>query len=103
MGKLKMSLCFRWYLGLSSFWANNGIADRVMDYQVWCGPAIGSFNDFVRGTYLDVDVSGVYPDVCQVNLHVLSGAAYLRRLNLVKNDPRLDVDTDEHTFTYVPE
>merc|ERR1719198_1631720 len=58
--KLKMALVFRWYLGLSSAWANGGVADRALDYQVWCGPAIGSFNDFIRGTYLDPQVAGAY-------------------------------------------
>merc|ERR1719326_879888 len=54
---------FRWYLGLSSAWANGGVADRALDYQVWCGPAIGAFNDFIRGTYLDPIVAGQFMDV----------------------------------------
>lgn len=28
--KLKMSLVFRWYLGLSSTWANTGVVDRCV-------------------------------------------------------------------------
>jgi len=101
-GKLKMSLCFRWYLGLASFWANNGVEDRVMDYQVWCGPAIGSFNDFVKGTYLDANTSGEYPCVNQINLHILRGAGYLRRLHAIKNDPRVDIDIEDPIFEYEP-
>nr|APQ31262.1 polyunsaturated fatty acid synthase 3 [Schizochytrium sp. ATCC PTA-9695] len=101
--KLKMSLCFRWYLGLSSFWANNGIADRTMDYQIWCGPAIGAFNDFIADSYLDVAVSGEFPDVVQINLQILSGAAYLQRLLSVKLAPRIDVDTEDDLFTYRPD
>nr|QNR09259.1 polyketide synthase subunit B [Aurantiochytrium sp.] len=85
--KLKMSLCFRWYLGLASFWANAGIPDRAMDYQVWCGPAIGSFNDFIKGTYLDPAVANEYPDVVQINLQILRGACFLRRLEAVRNAP----------------
>nr|A0A1B3PEI9.1 RecName: Full=Polyunsaturated fatty acid synthase subunit C; Short=PUFAs-C [Thraustochytrium sp. ATCC 26185]AOG21006.1 polyunsaturated fatty acid synthase subunit C [Thraustochytrium sp. ATCC 26185] len=100
--KLKMSLCFRWYLGLASFWANAGIADRVMDYQVWCGPAIGAFNDFIKGTYLDPEVSGEYPCVVQVNLQILRGACYLRRLNALRNDPRIDLETEDAAFVYEP-
>merc|ERR1719353_624841 len=65
--KLKMSLVFRWYLGQSSAWANYGVDDRALDYQVWCGPAIGSFNDFIRGSYLDSNVSGVFHDVHEAN------------------------------------
>ena len=81
-GKLKMSLCFRWYLGLSSLWANTGVKNRQMDYQVWCGPAIGAFNDFISGTYLDVRhpaSQGNFPCVVQTNLQILHGACYLQR------------------------
>ncbi|CAK8986278.1 Polyketide biosynthesis protein PksE [Includes: Malonyl CoA-acyl carrier protein transacylase (MCT)] [Durusdinium trenchii] len=102
-GKLKMSLCFRWYLGLSSFWANNGIPDRVQDYQIWCGPAIGAFNDFIQGSYLDFEVSNVYPCVTQVNLQILRGAAFQQRLNMIRQDPRLDIDVDDPVFSYFPE
>ncbi|MEZ6140324.1 MAG: PfaD family polyunsaturated fatty acid/polyketide biosynthesis protein [Zavarzinella sp.] len=47
-----MALVFRWYLGQSSRWANSGDADRKIDYQIWCGPAMGAFNEWVRGTEL---------------------------------------------------
>ncbi len=47
--KHKMALVFRWYLGLSSQWAITGEATRRLDYQIWCGPAMGAFNDWVRG------------------------------------------------------
>ena len=51
--KHKMALVFRSYLGLSSRWANDGDPSRVMDYQVWCGPAMGAFNEWTRGTFLE--------------------------------------------------
>ena len=25
-----------------------------MDYQIWCGPSMGAFNDWVKGTDLEV-------------------------------------------------
>lgn len=50
--KHKMALVFRAYLGLSSRWANAGEPSRVMDYQVWCGPAMGAFNEWTRDTFL---------------------------------------------------
>jgi PfaD family protein len=52
-GRHRMALCFRWYLGLSSRWARAGDPARKRDYQIWCGPAMGLFNDWVRGTWLD--------------------------------------------------
>ena len=52
-GKYKMALVFRWYLGLSSHWSNEGEKGREMDYQIWCGPSMGTFNDWTRGTYME--------------------------------------------------
>ncbi|HAB37596.1 MAG TPA: 2-nitropropane dioxygenase, partial [Rhodobacteraceae bacterium] len=42
----KMALVFRSYMGQSSRWANAGEEDRRMDYQIWCGPAMGAFNQW---------------------------------------------------------
>ncbi len=44
--KQKMALIFRWYLGQSSSWAKQGDVTRKIDYQVWCGPAMGAFNQW---------------------------------------------------------
>ena len=51
--KHRMALVFRWYLGLSSRWANAGEPDRQLDYQVWCGPAMGAFNEWAKGSFLE--------------------------------------------------
>jgi PfaD family protein len=51
--KRKMALIFRWYLGLATHWAIGGVKERRMDYQIWCGPAMGAFNDWARGTSLE--------------------------------------------------
>jgi len=75
--KLKMSLCFRWYLSKSSGWANAGVKSRALDYQIWCGPAMGSFNNFASGTSLDWKVTGVFPGVAEVNMAILDGAREL--------------------------
>lgn len=55
--KHKMALCFRWYLGMSSRWAIKGEERRKIDYQIWCGPAMGSFNDWVKGSFLEAPES----------------------------------------------
>ena len=49
----RMALIFRWYLGKSSDWANSGNPERALDYQVWCGPAMGAFNEWVQGSILE--------------------------------------------------
>ena len=51
--KTEMALVFRWYLGKSSVWARNGETSRQPDMQLWCGPAMGAFNEFVAGTDLE--------------------------------------------------
>jgi len=83
--KLKMSLVFRWYLGLSSVWARIGLANRSLDYQVWCGPCIGSYNTFVSQSILDPEIAKEFPCVAQINLHLLRGASYLRRVEQLRN------------------
>ncbi len=79
--KLKMALIFRWYLGLSSRWSNSGEKGREMDYQIWCGPAMGAFNDWVRGSYLAEPQNRRVVDVA---LHILTGTAYLYRMQSLK-------------------
>ncbi len=75
--KRKMALVFRWYLGLSSRWSATGEKGRELDYQIWCGPSIGAFNDWTRGTYLAEPHNRKIVDVA---LHILTGAAYLSRI-----------------------
>lgn len=75
--KRQMALVFRWYLGLSSSWANRGEKGRELDYQIWCGPAMGAFNQWTKGTYLEQWENRYAADVA---LQLLQGAAYLYRL-----------------------
>ncbi len=51
--KHKMALVFRAYLGKASLWAKTGDPERIIDYQIWCGPAMGAFNEWVKGTFLE--------------------------------------------------
>jgi len=75
--KRKMALIFRWYLGLSSHWSNTGEIGRETDYQIWTGPAIGAFNNWVKGSYLE-DVSR--RKTVEIAWNIMTGAAYLYRL-----------------------
>merc|ERR1712216_457236 len=86
--KLKMSLVFRWYLSKSSGWANRGEAERKADNQIWCGPAIGSYNEFAKDTYLDPAATSEYPSVVDINLELLRGACFARRAEQLRRcDP----------------
>jgi PfaD family protein len=76
--KHRMALVFRSYLGLSSRWANAGEPSRTIDYQVWCGPAMGAFNEWTRGTFLEKPENR---RVVQVAETLMDGAAtQLRQL-----------------------
>ncbi|MEX2015432.1 MAG: PfaD family polyunsaturated fatty acid/polyketide biosynthesis protein [Candidatus Hydrogenedentales bacterium] len=77
----KMALVFRWYLGQSSNWANAGLEERQMDYQVWCGPAMGAFNEWVRGSWLETPANRRVVDVAR---NILYGAAVLQRVNALR-------------------
>lgn len=79
--KRKMALIFRWYLGLSSSWANRGLMERSLDMQIWCGPAMGAFNDWVKDTYLAKYTERKVVDVAQ---HIMHGAAYLHRIQALR-------------------
>ncbi|MFO7750321.1 MAG: PfaD family polyunsaturated fatty acid/polyketide biosynthesis protein [Desulfobacteraceae bacterium] len=80
--KKKMALVFRWYLGLASKWSNSGDNERKLDYQIWCGPCMGAFNSWVKGSFLE----GVNNRrVVDVALNIMTGAAYLNRLMMLKS------------------
>jgi PfaD family protein len=79
--KHRMALVFRWYLGLSSRWANAGEPARKLDYQVWCGPAMGAFNEWVKGSFLE---DWRNRRVVAVAGNLLHGACVLTRLHFAR-------------------
>jgi trans-AT polyketide synthase, acyltransferase and oxidoreductase domains len=80
--KHKMALVFRSYLGQASLWAKRGVADRSIDYQIWCGPAMGAFNEWVRGSFLEPPERRKTVDVA---MNLLYGAAVLQRIGNLKS------------------
>jgi PfaD family protein len=74
--KHKMALVFRSYLGQSSNWANMGEPSRKIDYQIWCGPGIGAFNQWLKGSFLEKPANR---RVVVVALNILLGAAIVTR------------------------
>jgi trans-AT polyketide synthase, acyltransferase and oxidoreductase domains len=50
--KQKMALIFRWYFGRSTRLALTGKKEDKVNFQIQCGPALGAFNSWVRGTEL---------------------------------------------------
>jgi PfaD family protein len=80
--KHKMALLFRWYLGSSSRWANTGDPKRTLDYQIWCGPAMGAFNGWVRGSFLE---RWENRRAMPIALNILWGASALTRLSALRS------------------
>jgi len=89
--KFKLALLFRWYLSQSSRWPLSGDVSRKLDYQVWCGPAMGAFNEWAKGSFLEKPDAR---DAVTVAYNLLAGAAALTRLHALRcqgvdTDPRL--------------
>lgn len=80
--KHQMALIFRWYLGLSSQWAIRGDEQRKMDFQVWCGPAMGAFNQWVKNTFLEKLENR---SVEQIGRNLLEGAAITQRMQQLRS------------------
>lgn len=51
--KYRMALVFRWYFAYSTRLAFSGATDDLVNYQVHTGPALGAFNQWVKGTPLE--------------------------------------------------
>jgi len=79
--KHRMALVFRWYLGQAAHWAKDGQAARRIDYQVWCGPAMGAFNEWVAGSFLEAPARRTVSIVAR---NILFGAALLTRANILR-------------------
>ena len=51
--KKRMALTFQWYFGYCTHLALEGTPKSEVNYQVHCGPALGAFNQWVKGTPLE--------------------------------------------------
>lgn len=67
--KQKMALIFRWYFVHTMRLAQAGHSEQRVDYQIHCGPALGAFNQWVKGTGLEdwrqrkvADIAGLLLD-----------------------------------------
>jgi PfaD family protein len=90
-----MALVFRWYLGQAAHWAKNGETARRIDYQVWCGPAMGAFNEWTAGSFLETPERRT---VATVALNILFGAAVLTRSTILRYQG-IQLPPEEHVHT----
>lgn len=92
----RMALAFRWYLGSSSRWAIEGDSDRRSDYQLWCGPAAGAFNQWVAGSFLAEPANR---SVVQIARNLLEGAAVVTRAHQFRS---YGLPVPAAAFSFVP-
>ena len=78
--KHKMALIFRAYLGLSSRWAIQGDPSNRSNFQIWCGPSMGAFNEWTQGSFLETPSNR---KVGLVAMNIMFGAAVLTRANIL--------------------
>ena len=94
--KHRMALVFRWYLGQSSRWSIGGDKTRVMDYQIWCGPAMGAFNEWAAGSFLEDPANR---GVGEIALNLMHGAASITRAQQLRAS---GVNVPSRMFHYPP-
>lgn len=80
--KHKMSLVFRWYLFMGAKWARDGQPERLADYQIWCGPAMGAYNAWCRGSVLEAPENR---SVVMIARNLLEGAAVITRAQQLRS------------------
>lgn len=68
----KLALVFRWYFARAMDLALSGAKGQKSNYQVYCGPALGAFNQWVKGTPLE---SWRQRHVDEIADRILEGAA----------------------------
>jgi PfaD family protein len=79
--KHRMALVFRWYLGQAAHWAKDGEPTRTVDYQVWCGPAMGAFNEWSTDSFL---ADPARRTVATVARNLLLGASVVTRSAMLR-------------------
>ncbi len=94
--KHKMALVFRSYLGRSSRWAITGDPRRAKDFQIWCGPAMGAFNQWTAGSFLADPVNRSFETIA---MNLLFGACVaIRRAGVIHGG----IPLSSHVAQYAP-
>lgn len=72
--KRKMALVFKWYFINSTRLALRGVVEQKVDFQIHCGPALGAFNQWVKGSELE---HWRNRHVAQIGTHLMQRTAEL--------------------------
>lgn len=95
-GNKRLALVARRYLFQGAQWAREGTPDRTADFQIWCGPAMGAFNEWVAGTPLEPVEART---VRQIALNLLEGAARITRAGQLRS---AGIAVPPQYFSYTP-
>lgn len=95
-GSRRFALVCRRYLFMGAQWAREGIEDRRADFQIWCGPAMGAFNEWAAGTVLETLKART---VKQIAWNLLEGATVLTRAAQLRS---CGVPVPAEMFSFVP-
>jgi trans-AT polyketide synthase, acyltransferase and oxidoreductase domains len=94
--KQKMALIFRWYLVHTNRLALRGDPDDKVDYQIHCGPALGAFNQWVKGSALE---QWRHRHVDEIAERLMIGAAELLDDRFHRLQNTVEAVREEQTFT----
>ncbi len=95
-GNKRLALVARRYLFQGAQWAREGTPGRTADYQIWCGPAMGAFNEWVAGTTLEPVEART---VRQIALNLLEGAVRVTRAGQLRS---AGIAVPPNYFSYTP-
>lgn len=92
----KLALVFRRYLFFGAQWARDGDESRLRDFQIWCGPAMGAFNEWAKGSPLEALDNR---SVKQIAWNLLDGAAHITQMQARR---AAGEDIPQSAFDYRP-
>ncbi len=92
----KFALVCRRYLFMGAQWAREGVEEHKADFQIWCGPAMGAFNEWVAGSFLEPLEKRT---VKQIAWNLLEGAATITRAAQLR---ACGVAVPPHLFSFAP-
>ena len=86
--KVKMALIFRWYFDYGTQLALTGQRDNKVNFQIHCGASLGAFNQWVKGTELELWRNR---HVDKIAIKLLDETVQLldSRLNLILKSPQI--------------
>ena len=96
-GNKRLALVARRYLFMGAQWAREGTSDRMADFQIWCGPAMGAFNEWVAGSCLEPIEART---IKQIAWNLLEGAARITRAGQLR---ACGIAVPPTAFNYTPQ